>query len=201
MNTITANQRTINIINRAIENGFEFDEDEKLEEVRISAEDFLIENTEAIEEECEVKSLGNHGQRVDWYDGKGFEFWSQGGIVDFGDHWHKAPETKIFHETVIDSEGQVVKLFYYVGETAYNAPEGFYFNKNSEKHTPLTYDIVFNDDENSNNNGFSLSLEDAESYIRQNNGTNESYFADYKGGSVSIVCNETDETILVVEIN
>ena len=56
----TNNQRTINILNKAIENGFEFDERNSLEEIRIEAEEFLIENTEAIEEECEVKSLGNH---------------------------------------------------------------------------------------------------------------------------------------------
>ena len=28
-------------------------------------------------------------------------------------------------------------------------------------------------------------------YIKQHNGTNESYFADYIGGTVSIVCNQT----------
>lgn len=63
-----------------------------------------------------------------------------------------------------------------------------------------TYDIVFNDNENSNNKGFAISLEDAKSYIERNNGTNESYFADYKGGTVSIVCNETEETVFETEI-
>lgn len=32
-------------------------------------------------------------------------------------------------------------------------------------------------------------------YIRSYNGTSESYFADYKGDTVSIVCNETGETV------
>jgi hypothetical protein len=63
-----------------------------------------------------------------------------------------------------------------------------------------TYDIVFNDNENSNNKGFAFSLEDAKHYIEKNNGTDESYFADYKGGTVSIVCNETSETIFETEI-
>jgi hypothetical protein len=134
MKTISKNQRTINIINRALEFGFEFDENKRLEDVRNSAEEFLIENTEAEEEECEVKSLGNHGQRVDWYDGMGYEFWSQGEIVDFRANWSKPPETKVFHETVIDSEGKVVKLFYLVGETDYNAPEGFWYNPKTKKH-------------------------------------------------------------------
>lgn len=63
-----------------------------------------------------------------------------------------------------------------------------------------TFDIFFNDDNNSNNKGFALSLEDAKSYIKSNNGTNESYFQDYKGGTVSIVCNETEETVFETEI-
>jgi hypothetical protein len=58
-----------------------------------------------------------------------------------------------------------------------------------------TYDVVFNDDTDSNSKGFSESYDYCLSYIKHNNGTNESYFADYKGGFVSIVCNETEETV------
>ncbi|KGF19153.1 hypothetical protein HMPREF1651_10410 [Prevotella bivia DNF00188] len=58
-----------------------------------------------------------------------------------------------------------------------------------------TYDIYFNDSENSNNKGFNMTLEEAKEYIRIYNGTNESYFADYKGGTVSIVCNENGEEV------
>ena len=57
-----------------------------------------------------------------------------------------------------------------------------------------TYNVVFNDSENSNDKGFALTLEEAKDYINRYNGTNESYFEDYKGGMVSIVCNETGET-------
>lgn len=58
-----------------------------------------------------------------------------------------------------------------------------------------TYDIYFNDSENSNNKGFNMTLEEAKEYIRIYNGTNESYFADYKGDTVSIVCNENGEEV------
>lgn len=58
-----------------------------------------------------------------------------------------------------------------------------------------TYDIYFNDSENSNNKGFNMTLEEAKEYIRIYNGTNESYFADHKGGTVSIVCNENGEEV------
>ena len=57
----------------------------------------------------------------------------------------------------------------------------------------LTYDVVFNDNVNSNNKGFAETLDYCKHYIQIYNGTNESYFEDYKGGLVQIVCNETEE--------
>lgn len=64
----------------------------------------------------------------------------------------------------------------------------------------LTYDVYFNDENDSNNKGFKYSLEDARAYIDSYNGTNESYFEDYKGGIVSIVCNETEEIVFETEV-
>lgn len=66
--------------------------------------------------------------------------------------------------------------------------------------TTYTYDVHFNDEYDSNNKGMTESLEYCREYIRQNNGTNNSYFADYKGGTVSIVCNETGETVYEEEV-
>lgn len=63
-----------------------------------------------------------------------------------------------------------------------------------------TYDVYFNDETDSNNKGMSDTMENCLEYIRQNNGTNDSYFADYKGGVVSIVCNETGETVYEEEV-
>lgn len=59
----------------------------------------------------------------------------------------------------------------------------------------LTYDVVFNDDESSNSKGMASTIEDCREYILENNGTSWSYFGDYKGGTVSIVCNETGEVV------
>ena len=64
-----------------------------------------------------------------------------------------------------------------------------------------TYDVHFNDGENSNSKGFEMTIDQAKDYIESNNGTDESYFADYKGGTVSIVDNETGETIYEEQIN
>ena len=58
-----------------------------------------------------------------------------------------------------------------------------------------TYDVVFNDDCHSNSKGWKETLDYCIDYIKSNNGTDNYYFADYKGGVVSIVCNETDETV------
>lgn len=59
----------------------------------------------------------------------------------------------------------------------------------------LSYDVEFNDDNNSDSKGFEESLDYCKNYIRQYKGTNESYFADYKGGTVSVRCNETGEVV------
>jgi len=63
-----------------------------------------------------------------------------------------------------------------------------------------TYDVVFHDSENSNNKGFELSKEEALNYIKTYNGSNESYFEDYKGGTVQVICNETEEIIFETEV-
>jgi len=63
-----------------------------------------------------------------------------------------------------------------------------------------TFDIYFNDEENSSNKGFEMSLDEAKDYIAKYNGTEESYFNDYKGGTVSIVDNETNETVYEEEV-
>lgn len=63
-----------------------------------------------------------------------------------------------------------------------------------------TYDIHFNDSTDSNNKGFTATLDYCKDYIESYNDTSESYFEDYKGGTVSIVCNETGETVFETEV-
>lgn len=65
---------------------------------------------------------------------------------------------------------------------------------------PLTYDVCFDDESSSNNKGWSESYDYCLSYIKMYNGTNESYFEDYKGGVVSIYCNETEEEVYSEDI-
>lgn len=63
-----------------------------------------------------------------------------------------------------------------------------------------TYNVHFNDSENSNDKGFKETKEYCIGYIRSGNGTNLSYFPQYKGGTASVVCNETGETVYTEEI-
>ncbi len=48
------------------------------------------------------------------------------------------------------------------------------------------FDVYFDNDDSSNNKGFSESYDYCMDYIEINNGANDSYFEDYKGGMVSI---------------
>ena len=59
----------------------------------------------------------------------------------------------------------------------------------------FTYDVYFDDDNNTNGEGWHESYQYCKDYIESNNGTNWSYFADYKGGTVSIYNNETEEDV------
>lgn len=58
-----------------------------------------------------------------------------------------------------------------------------------------SYDVCFDDGNNSNSKGAEFSLEEAMDYIKRYNGTDESYFSDYKGGIVSIYCHQTGENV------
>ena len=63
-----------------------------------------------------------------------------------------------------------------------------------------TYDVQFDSNESSSSKGFTGSYQYCVDYINRLNGSNDSYFQDYKGGTVSIVCNETGEHVYKEEI-
>lgn len=69
--------------------------------------------------------------------------------------------------------------------------------RNTDKRNIMkkTYDVVFNDENASNEKGWKQTKEYCLNYIEAYNGTDESYFEDYKGGIVQIVCNETGQVV------
>jgi hypothetical protein len=70
----------------------------------------------------------------------------------------------------------------------------------SEINNDLTFDIIFDDDNSSDDLGFYNDFNYCFDYINKYNGTNHSYFADYKKGSVSIYCNELAIIVYTTEI-
>ena len=55
-----------------------------------------------------------------------------------------------------------------------------------------TYDVHFNNNTDSNSKGFKKSIKYCKNYIKNHK---DSYFADYKNGTISIVCNDTGKTV------
>ena len=90
--------------------GFEFDETNSIEDVRIEAEDYLIENDSATEEYCKVVSTGR-SQVVSYQDGYGYDYTCSGEIVSWNSYKFAKAGTKIYHTTLLDSNGNVVKLY------------------------------------------------------------------------------------------
>ena len=128
------------IITQAIALGFDFEQftdETELQEVEQAMVDFFNENSEKlerIEDECEVTTNGRT-QHVSYGD-----FWSDGEIVDFSSNWSKSPETKVFHSDFVMEQDGVMKnmnLYYLVGETDYNAPDGYYYSKKEKGHVKM----------------------------------------------------------------
>lgn len=63
-----------------------------------------------------------------------------------------------------------------------------------------TYDVMFSKDLYCDSKGMEATKEECIDYIKMNNGTKDSYFEDYVGGVVSVVCNETDEVVYKEEV-
>jgi hypothetical protein len=95
---------------------------------------------------------------------------------------------------IIEPDGNVT-IFTFGEDTA--SIGGQYFEIEEEKNT---YDIFFQSNDSSMNKCFRFTLEQAANYISMHNGTNHSYFQDFKGGLVQVVCNETEEVIFETEI-
>lgn len=79
-----------------------------------------------------------------------------------------------------------------------NKQDEWFRNKTEElinDYKILTYDVYFNNDDSIINKGFEQTYDECKDYIDSYNGTDESYFEDFKGGDVYIKCNETDEFV------
>jgi hypothetical protein len=125
-------------IQQLLDLGFDFstlDIQTPFEDQLDSIMDFVNDKAEDLpqeEDECEINSHGST-QSVSYYN-----FVSSGHIVDFSDNWQKSPETKIFHSNFVfqkeNGEFSQMNLYYLVGETEYNAPDGYYYDPKQKCH-------------------------------------------------------------------
>ncbi len=64
-----------------------------------------------------------------------------------------------------------------------------------------TFDVQFDSETSSNSEGFNASFYHCKYWIGINRNDRSTYFGDYIGGTVSIVCNETGETVYSEQIS
>jgi len=112
------------IIHQALKLGFDFrgiPKETTIDELDDMLQEFFYANSDElpqVEDECEVKNCGRY-QTVSYRD-----FIATGEIVDFSQHWHEHPDTKVYHERFIfeDNDGFLkrMNLFYRVGKTDFN---------------------------------------------------------------------------------
>lgn len=65
----------------------------------------------------------------------------------------------------------------------------------------VTYDVQFDDDTDSNSLGINGTYQECIDWIDCNRHDKSTYFGDYVGGTVSVVCVESGEFIYSEEIN
>ncbi|MDY5353337.1 MAG: hypothetical protein SPG69_04815 [Bacteroides pyogenes] len=58
-----------------------------------------------------------------------------------------------------------------------------------------TYDVVFNDSFDSNSKNIHGTIEECRDWIKKNRNDKSTYFGDYVGGTVSIICEQSGETV------
>ncbi|MGR4860075.1 hypothetical protein ABLT32_13705 [Bacteroides pyogenes] len=63
-----------------------------------------------------------------------------------------------------------------------------------------TYDVVFNDSCSSNSKNIHGTEQECRDWIKKNRNDKSTYFGDYVGGTVSIICEQSGETVYEEEI-
>lgn len=108
---INKDQAFVNILQRAINEGYELGNYNSIEETLIEAEDYLINNCEADRAEyCEVVSNGPH-QHTEYEDGFGTRYSSSGEIIDYHAYRYAEPNTKHVYATIVNVKGEVIALY------------------------------------------------------------------------------------------
>ena len=125
MKTYTKQERALNILSKAVALGFEIDLTESVEEQTNLAEQFLIDTAMAdkvefstSEDYCPVK---NHGrsQHASYNDRMGY-VWECDGEICTEYNAYNAPNHRYYHSIIVNSVGDVVRLYDVQGENEFN---------------------------------------------------------------------------------
>lgn len=116
--------------------------------------------------------------------------------MEFG--WYEFLTTEEIEEFENDSKRQE-ELIAEVTEFI-NDNFNYEMKDDDEEEEEQTYDIRFDDEQDSESKSFSENLEYCKMYIKTNNSSNDETFKKYKGGTATIVCNETEEDIETITI-
>lgn len=116
MKTYTQSQRYVNILHRAVNEGFNPNPEEAIVDQYLEAESFLLEKllkgdiSADDEEECEVMHKGHH-QVVQWSDDMGYQYQCDGEIISHDQYLNAEKGERIYHTTVFDSRGRIIRLY------------------------------------------------------------------------------------------
>ena len=169
----------------------------------INSDSPIIKDFDTLEECREFLNAGLKGYKTISEDERGYKdhvFWYD--IVD-GDCENVVLDTTTMQPYVeYVEEGEDCGVVESTADYYSSEPNFVYLNgeyKDSDikfiSQNNSKYDVVFNDDSDSNRMGFKSSYSDCMDYIMMNRCSNNSYFKDYNGGSVSIVDIETGDEV------
>lgn len=109
---INSDQAFINIVSRAIENGYPLNKHNSIEETLIEAEDYLIGLITPADKQiyCEVVSHGT-SQHVSYADGLGTVYTSDGEIIGYNTYKNALPNEMHVYATIVNVKGEVIELY------------------------------------------------------------------------------------------
>lgn len=116
MKTYTNSQRYVNILHRAVNEGYNPNPEEAIIDQYLDAESFLLEKllkgeTSADDEEECALLYPSHHQVVQWNDGMGYEYQCDGEIISHEQYLSAEKGERIYHTTVFDSLGRIIRLY------------------------------------------------------------------------------------------
>lgn len=102
------NLRIVNILTRAVEEGFSVNLQSTVQNTMIDATNHLIGKVEAEEVYCKVDTTGK-SQYVSYTDSSGFQYVIDGEIL--GEAFEREPDKRYIYHRIVDQQAKVIALY------------------------------------------------------------------------------------------